>query len=172
MSGAVISGRDVTIKASADNRQLYTSETMDNVANDVALTAMGGVFSGIESLRSGAPFPWSLAMPDRYLLGVQHLGPQLRCRRERLCRCQGRPLDDVHVRPRGGVAVTNAEVNVGGAITTTGYAKFSTLTDHNMNVVSDPSKMKGIAMALAVSVIVSDANTIIGDTASSISAPT
>ena len=59
-----------------------------------------------------------------------------------------------------GVGITNADVTVGNAsITTTGNAVFRTSTDHIVDVVADVTGMKGVAFAIAVSVVDSDATT-------------
>ncbi|KAA3622243.1 MAG: hypothetical protein DWQ08_13065, partial [Proteobacteria bacterium] len=56
-----------------------------------------------------------------------------------------------------GVAITDAEVNFSGSLVTVGDATFRATSDHIVDVVADASGIKGLAGAIAVSVL--DSNT-------------
>jgi len=55
-----------------------------------------------------------------------------------------------------GVAITEADVTIAGNITVTGDVTIRSLADNTMNVVASPSAVKGIASAVAISVIDSE----------------
>jgi len=160
-ANAVISGRDVTILASSDNRRLYAE---DGTMTGTALNTIGGIFEMLTTIGGAISVVTGDASID-IAAGSQISAQNFKADASVYADVKAIPFLEFGVSPSIGVAVTNAEVNVAGTITTTGNAEFRTHTDHTMNVVADTSAIKGISAAIAVSVIVSDANTIVSDTA-------
>ena len=166
--GAVISGRDVTILASADNRRLFaddwTMQKDDLTAAAGAGNMIGNIFEGLTQIGGAI----SIAKGDASIniaAGSEISARNFKADASVYADVKAVASYGLAFTPAIGVALTNAEVNFGGTITTTENAEFRTHTDHTMNVVADTSAVKGIATAFAVSVIVSDANTNVSDTA-------
>ncbi|MFO7964214.1 MAG: LEPR-XLL domain-containing protein [Desulfobacterales bacterium] len=158
---AVIRGRDVTILASADNRRLYAE---DGTLTGTAADLLGSLFESLTSIGGAIAVVVGDASID-IAAGSEITARNFKADASVYADVKAVPFLEFGVAPSIGVAVTDAEVNVAGTITATGNAEFRTHTDHSMNVVADTSAIKGISAAIAVSVIVSDANTIISDTA-------
>ncbi|NLX97528.1 MAG: cadherin-like domain-containing protein, partial [Rhodopirellula sp.] len=166
-AGAVISGRDVTILASADNRRLYADDgtlQKDDPTTGDACNMLGNVFESLTQIAGAISVVKGDASID-IAAGSQVSARDFKADASVYADVKAVPSWSLAIAPSIGVAVTNAAVNVAGTIIATGNAEFRTHTDHTMNVVADPSALKGLAAAVAVSVIVSDANTVISDTA-------
>ncbi|HRZ91728.1 MAG TPA: hypothetical protein P5022_02355, partial [Candidatus Paceibacterota bacterium] len=167
-AGAVIHGRDVTILASADNRRLYaddwTLQKDDLTAAAGAGNMIGNIFEGLTQIGGAISVvkgDASIEIAAGSLVSARDFKADASVSAD----VKAVPIYSFAIAPSIGVAVTNAKVNFGGTITTTGNAEFRTHTDHTINVVADPSATKGLSAAIAVSVIVSNANTVISDTA-------
>jgi hypothetical protein len=90
-SGAVISGRDVTILASSDNRRLYAE---DGTMTGTALNTIGGIFEMLTTIGGGCLGGDGRCF-HRHRRRFSDLCPGLQGRCERLRRCQGYTLPGV-----------------------------------------------------------------------------
>ncbi|TFH16060.1 MAG: hypothetical protein E4H02_06500, partial [Lentisphaerales bacterium] len=160
-SGAVIEGRDVTILASADSRKIYASE--GSLAGS-ALDAVAGVIEGLLTFEATVAYCESNSLID-IQDGASITGRNFTAYASSYANPSVSPTVALVFAGAAGVANTSAIVTIGGDITTTGDAVMRATTDHTINVVSDPTAMKGIATSVAVSVILSDATVHVTDDA-------
>ena len=159
-SNAIISGRDVEILASADSSKLLTS---DDWFSDYPANILGGLIEGLTQIGAGVSVGQSDSLID-IQTGTAITARNLTAHASSIVRVISEPITFM-VGPALGIAITDAKVNVDGSITTTGNATFRSTTDHTVSVVSDTTGMKGIAAAVAISIIDSESNALVNDDA-------
>ncbi|MGH3371811.1 MAG: hypothetical protein ACRDPR_17605, partial [Nocardioidaceae bacterium] len=160
--GVVISGRDVVIVATADNEHIV--DLSDGELSSIALDTLAQAVEGLTQVVAGVSVSVATATIDL------QAGSTINARNfvasaEAKAFAVTEPILPLPVGAAVAVDVTDATLTLAGNVTTTGNATLQASTDNAIRVLADTSGLKGAAAALAVSVIVSNAQAHVTDDA-------
>jgi len=159
-SDAQLKGRDVTILATADNRQVSGAT---GVAGDLANIA-GNVLEGL--LTFEATLAWEQVDSKIDLqTGSTIAARDFTAYARSYGKIQAAPLASIIGGFGVGIILSDATVDVAGTVTTAGDLTVRATTDHWLDVVNDNTAVKRIAVGFALGIIVSDTNARVTDDA-------
>ena len=136
-TNAVVTGRDVTLLATADSRKLLAA---DEWYVDYPVNILGSVIEGLSQILGAVSYAQADSSID-IQLGSAITARNFIAHSSSMVTVSASAITPIAV----GIAITDASVTVDGTIITSGDATFRSTTDQTMNVVSDTTGLKGIA---------------------------
>ncbi len=159
-TGAQIKGRDVTLLATADNRQIFATKGLGGTI----LNAIGNVLEGLLTFECTLSYEQVYATIDLQT-GTQVDARNLIAYASTFGKIQASPLASIVGGFAVGVIKAKATVNVAGQVTTAKDMLVKATSDHWMDCLNDNTAIKGVAMGLGLGIILSDVNAHVTDDA-------